>query len=706
MKPLIILFATIALPFAVQARPIITIANPKNNANLVVGITAASGAAKSTHAITDVFYSLNGSPWAQAAGTTNWSVANLQLMAGLNTFSAYAVDSANSTSLTAKVSFTYVVMTHVSMTISPSNTWGSVSITNGELLQIGKQYTLSARAARGFMFAGWTCDGTNLPHAGPTISFPMSSNLTFMASFSDVTKPLCVITYPAVGHVVTNSVAGTIKATDSLVGIGNVFYQINGNGWVLATPRGDGMTWATPGLAVSAGANTLQAWATNTAGLGSTTNKVRFQGDIVTPPGPAPASLEGLAGAITNEDGSTEQISFGQSTYATANEVGNYSYVLLSSNTAAVDALVMAPPDKAGLTNSMVWTFSSANTFTTTDEAGNQMTGSLFPVSNLVLSPSAACTVAWTNTGASGAIVFGGGAFTNTITPEGQAAQTQWGTYTLEDFSPVSSLMQMSYTDPADAGQTAYSVHTFSGTNTGIWFTSTFDTSGNLESVSAGGFTVLSSASPPAGKAPMSIEGQTWSFTSQEGHPTSVAFGAYTYDKFDAYTNDDSTVIGDYTYMKTGPDTAQAITYRIAPPGSSSASGSVAYLTFSPSTATMVRTNSDGTVKTTTFSLGTAKNYAPASLAGRTFTSGGGTLSFNTDGTATYSKPGENTKTSPYTYARYSPEGGMVTTIKDDGSTGYLQLRFTSAGGGGWYETDVDTNGNVSSVESGTFTMK
>jgi hypothetical protein len=708
-----LLAAVVALPIGALAAPSLTITSPKQNASLTNGVLTASGTAVGNPSITNVFYSFNGSGFAPVtAGATNWSVVNLHLTAGSNTFSAYAVDRAGAHSKTNQVTFTYVVQAPLTVSISPSAAWGSVSLTNGELLQIGKQYTLSAKAASGFKFSAWNCDGTNLPGSSASIKFTMVSNLVFVAAFQDVTLPLCVITSPAVGHTVTNSFVATFRATDKLVGVGAVFYQFNGSGWILAGASGATSTWQSASLAVTNGQNTLQAWATNTAGLASTTNTVLFKGVLNTPAvtGLAPASLAGLAAIVTNSDDSVSEVSFGVATYAVSPlstndspKAGNYTYTVLSTNSALMTTFVVSPPDKAGQMDGKYWTFTSTNVCTTTNtDSGEPLTIALFPASNLVPSGSEIITSSYVDgIGVKGTNVFDEGVFTNYST-----VGTFWGVYHVYQFSPIVAVEESSYTDPVLGGFTDYSQLTYSTQGAGTYYRSRFHGSNNLVGENSGTFNHLSASLPATGYAPTTLAGQTCKLTPKNGSVFYATFGDDTYSVFDSNTNDQNSAVGDYGYTKTGPDTGELNMITVAPWDNTITNETVGTLTFTSASAGTVLSSGKG--GGASFSMSPATDYALASsVVGRTITSSsGGTGTFNDDGTFTWISQGKPSQTSHYSYAQCSPDGGMLFMVHSDGRTSDVQIRFTSSGGGQWYETDFDSNGNFDGISSGTFTLK
>ena len=99
-----LLAAALLLPLVAGAQTV-TITDPTPNAVLTSGLLTAAGTGQfptSPRISKWVSYSLNGGPWQTAIGTTNWSVPNLVLTSGLNSFQAqgwvynpYAMPGAN-----------------------------------------------------------------------------------------------------------------------------------------------------------------------------------------------------------------------------------------------------------------------------------------------------------------------------------------------------------------------------------------------------------------------------------------------------------------------------------------------------------------------------------------------------------------------------------------------------------------------------------
>jgi hypothetical protein len=132
------------------------------------------------------------------------------------------VDSAGNNSLTNSRSFIFVVTAPI---VVQTNGTGTVSPNyNGQLLELGKSYSMTATAGTGFRFTDWS---GSVPTNGPTVKFIMASNLVLTANFVDSQKPTVSITNPATAKTYTNSQTVTLAATSSdNVGVAGVdFYD-------------------------------------------------------------------------------------------------------------------------------------------------------------------------------------------------------------------------------------------------------------------------------------------------------------------------------------------------------------------------------------------------------------------------------------------------------------------------------------------------
>lgn len=116
-----------------------------------------------------------------ADGTENWSRA-VNLNPGFNTFRIFARDTFGNVSATNRVVVLFVTNdARLGLRIDGA---GSVSgARHGQLLKLGRTYSITAIPKPGYRFAGWIDWVTGTTNLDPALSFVMASNLTFTARF-------------------------------------------------------------------------------------------------------------------------------------------------------------------------------------------------------------------------------------------------------------------------------------------------------------------------------------------------------------------------------------------------------------------------------------------------------------------------------------------------------------------------------------------
>jgi uncharacterized repeat protein (TIGR03803 family) len=171
---------TVVDPFGTE-KPVVTIVNPAQGAIIRNTTLNVTGKATGTVAVAQVFYQINSSGWQLASTSnswTNWS-ATVSLIPGTNVLQAYAVNLVNNPSLTNTVSFLCSITGGVA-NVQINGNGTLVPNYNGKALEIGRTYTMTARPAVGYIFAGWSGTVTS---SLPKLSFIMVSNLFLQADF-------------------------------------------------------------------------------------------------------------------------------------------------------------------------------------------------------------------------------------------------------------------------------------------------------------------------------------------------------------------------------------------------------------------------------------------------------------------------------------------------------------------------------------------
>jgi hypothetical protein len=264
---------TLAANFVDVSKPTLTITNLVAGQRVSDGGFIVKGAAADNWQINSVMCQLNGDVWTNAAGTNNWSLP-VNLVPGTNRLAAYATDSIGNRSSTNTWSFQFVVTNQLGVrasglgTISPnySNAW----------LEIGRNYSITAKHATGFMVTNWTIStnwiaGVKTNKA--TVQFMMASNLTLQVNFADTNRPTLTISSPTAGRRMTNALANLIGTASDNWKVTGVWYQLNGSPWDLVCSTNNFTNW-TKTVTLLAGTNTLKAYAQDLGGNFSLTNSL------------------------------------------------------------------------------------------------------------------------------------------------------------------------------------------------------------------------------------------------------------------------------------------------------------------------------------------------------------------------------------------------------------------------------------------------
>ncbi len=698
---------TLVANFVDIQKPTVSIVTPTANQQWTNSGFTVTGKAGDNVSVSAVYYSLNGSGWALAATTNNWTnwTANVTLTSGPNTIRAYSVDTRGNLSPTCSVAFHYVIYAPITVKVKGG---GAVSPNyNGVQLKLGEPYTMGAFAASGCVFTNWTDGYGNVVTNRATLWFAMASNLTFTANFVDVTKPTLSITAPGMNaHVTTGGFTVTGKAGDN-VAVGAVYYSLDGSAWTTATTANGWMTW-TANVTLIPGTNTVQAYAVDTSGNVSTTNTVNFVYDS------SPSSINGLMGAVNENGGGLFYLCFGSGTFSQNsgdtnynNGVGNYSYQKLTANTARVSLTYTAPPDLAGSSNVVLLTFTTNNlcAFTNQDDAANTGTLSFWAVPNWAAVSLNGRNSALIADGAQATAAFGA----NTVVITNGAGQTQSGTYTFKQYSPVGALV----TEILPL-ETNYLELTFSATNYGIFADTAYISSSNAPTTDTGVFALLSQSA--GGNAPDSMAGLAGQVTQLDG-VFEMAFATVTFSQ-DSLDTNYANGVGTYTYTRLSANTAQLDVAYTAPPTSTNAVGPVILTFIAPNFC--VLSNLDGSSGGTlaAMSLWTPPtNWVPTSLTGRTVTTttvGGvvDVVTYNGDGTFSQTETGSSNpgvSSGTYAFTPYSPVGAMAILTYNSGvlagSVAYIQITFTTQGAGNFLVTFYDASADPPSIDYGDFSL-
>lgn len=158
-------------------RPRVSITSPAAKKRFTAPNVTITGKASDNVGVARVLVSLNDDDFRSANGTEEWEAA-VTLVPGNNVVKVKSVDAAGNESSVASRSFTYIVSDTLSLTV---NGLGTVSpLKDGQVLRVGKTYTIKARPARDSIFNGWT--GTITTNKSK-FSFVMENGMTLTANF-------------------------------------------------------------------------------------------------------------------------------------------------------------------------------------------------------------------------------------------------------------------------------------------------------------------------------------------------------------------------------------------------------------------------------------------------------------------------------------------------------------------------------------------
>jgi hypothetical protein len=170
--------------FIDNVKPTLTYTAPAKGERSSNAVFTVRGKATDNGEVATVHCRVNYGPWVLATGSTNW-LATLDLKPGTNYVQAFAQDAAGNASPTNAVSLSYVVSDRLTLLTSGP---GSVSPNySNAMLEIGKAYTLTAKAGAGGVFSNWT--GGVFTNS-LKLTFTMRSNLMLQANF--ITNPFSI----------------------------------------------------------------------------------------------------------------------------------------------------------------------------------------------------------------------------------------------------------------------------------------------------------------------------------------------------------------------------------------------------------------------------------------------------------------------------------------------------------------------------------
>jgi sugar lactone lactonase YvrE len=738
--------------FADVQPPALRITSPAPNAMVTNASFLITGTASDNAAVASVQYQFNGGGWQTAAGTNQWSEA-VGLNPGTNTIQAYAVDTSGNVSATNTVNF--VLVSKAVLTVSINGNGTVTPNYSGVPLQIGQNYSMTARPGPGFAFTNWSCyevggqpDLRSGPSSGhrpkywfnplnpwggnigtdspmqmpifavgtafyqtnqPTLLFRMEPNLYLFANFNDIAPPTLNITSPTPKQYLSNAVYTVTGTARDNVAVAAVYYQLNGTGWFSASTGNGWTNWFTPSLVLQSSAtNVIQAYAVDTSGNVSATNTVRF---VNLHEDSAPDSIAGTVASLVwtplGAEPGDEVIAYGFATLGfstntfdqtptipgTPFSVGNYWYTKYSSDQAQLIYSNTAPQAALGAPVVLDLTFSSPGACTYSNETtGVNGTISFVRATNLAPAAVTGATALLIETnGLETTAVFGGG----TVTFTNVSGLNESAVCTYQSAGVNAGLLAFSGAD-----QTAnYVFFRYDSTNAGLFYYSSYDAGGNLLTNVFGEFVFPSV--PPA--APAALDGTSARVSFGGGIVWELSFDHGTYGCQELGSGQINYSMGAYNYTRTSSTNVLLTLTPAFPPGTNE----TFHWTFvAPDFCLFTNAGAaDGTVAVAAFTP-TAR-LAPLSLGSETL------YATNTAVIPLFAGPAEDITCHGGAFTQFAPSGayagtshGSFTYAAYGSSLALLTLTYTSpaslAGATNYLEAsftfDNATNGFINAL--------
>ena len=158
--------------------PRVSIQSPSEKERLTQSLLVIEGTAKDNEGLDRVEYCFNGGEVMAAEGLGQWTI-KVYMRPGPNHLQVRAVDLAGNRSEWVSRTYTFLITSPMLVMINGN---GDISPNlAGQLLEIGKTYTITAEPARGYTFVGW--EG-GVKSDQPKIEFVMRTNMVLVANFA------------------------------------------------------------------------------------------------------------------------------------------------------------------------------------------------------------------------------------------------------------------------------------------------------------------------------------------------------------------------------------------------------------------------------------------------------------------------------------------------------------------------------------------
>jgi uncharacterized repeat protein (TIGR03803 family) len=173
--------ASASAQVSVVPRPIIGITAPQRGAHIASSSLTIKGTTSGEVAVARVYFQLDDGGWQLATSSDNWAHwrGNVTMPLGNHVVEAFAESVLSTFSKTNSVGFSCAVTSAPVVVEINGNGMVNPNL-DGQFLQLGKNYSMTAIPAIGSLFAGWSGDvETN----ASKLMFVMQSNLVLQANF-------------------------------------------------------------------------------------------------------------------------------------------------------------------------------------------------------------------------------------------------------------------------------------------------------------------------------------------------------------------------------------------------------------------------------------------------------------------------------------------------------------------------------------------
>jgi cyclophilin family peptidyl-prolyl cis-trans isomerase len=153
--------------------PNVSLLSPSANERFTNGPVLVTGTADDDAEVAQVVFRVQDGPWQIASGTTNWT-ASFTPNPGFNTVTVQSIDfDGNRSTNSASVTFFYAATVPLQLqVIGKGRVEGAV---DGQILQVGRFYTINARPSDKQVFDRWT---GSVSSASSTLTFQVPTNST------------------------------------------------------------------------------------------------------------------------------------------------------------------------------------------------------------------------------------------------------------------------------------------------------------------------------------------------------------------------------------------------------------------------------------------------------------------------------------------------------------------------------------------------